>query len=103
MQLIRRDLIQRLLQALGPGNFDLINAAIAESEVQRSRGMREVPACGTDLPGHNAVPLMYSHHRPDGVAVAPRPTEPKLDEVLLRELVLEEIRLVVEVVDHDVE
>src|SRR5262249_9132454 len=97
-------LIQGLAQAARPGYLDSIDGGVvAEAKVQGARRVRQVAARGADLAGQDAIALVNVNDRADRVAIALRAAPAEFDIVLSRQLVLEVIRLVVEVVDHDVQ
>src|SRR5437870_3917994 len=67
------------------------------------RGLRQVTSGWVDLPGQHLAADVELYESTDRVAVALRALELEGDVIFAREVVLEVVRLVVEIVDDDVQ
>src|SRR5947209_6245643 len=103
LALVQTDVVEPLDGPARPGDFDLVNGRlVAQPEMEGVRRLRQVAAGRLDLPRHHLALLVDADDGPDRVAIAPRAPQAEGDVVPPRALVPEQVRLVVEVVDHDV-
>src|SRR5262245_33794312 len=95
---------QGLTGSAGPSDLDRIEGRlIAQSEVQGMGGLRQIAARAGDLARERLVAAAEANDGADRVAVAARAAQTQRNVVLLRQLVLEEVGLIIEVVDDEVE
>ena len=71
MELVSGDGVDALLKAAWPGDYDVVNlGAVAQAEMEGSRGLCEVTARPVYLTGQDFRPSVKPDHGADGVAIA---------------------------------
>src|SRR5262245_60031791 len=92
------------MNAAGPGDFNAIDLlVVAQSEMERLGRLRQIAARTEHLACEDFLTAVDADYRANCIAIALGSAQAEFDVVPSREFVLEEIRLVVEIVGNNVE